>query len=162
MRTIEAIDTELAAAKEELSRVEGMPAEVYSRIVGYYRSVRNWNRGKRQEFSERKMFEVRPGQSQDRMMQSRNLSGAKVLLFVRQACPACPSAKEAASKLGLPVEYVDADADQGLAKAAELRVMSTPTAIFYSAEGKELGRARDARSITSFGAQEQLEAVASL
>jgi len=27
--------------------------EVYSRIVGYYRPVKQWNKGKRQEFSER-------------------------------------------------------------------------------------------------------------
>ena len=28
--------------------------EVYSRVVGYFRPVRNWNEGKRQEFCERK------------------------------------------------------------------------------------------------------------
>lgn len=32
--------------------------EVYARIVGYYRAVRNWNNGKREEFNERKMFAV--------------------------------------------------------------------------------------------------------
>jgi len=35
----------------------GAEAEVYSRIVGYYRSVRNWNRGKQEEFGIRKLFE---------------------------------------------------------------------------------------------------------
>ena len=30
--------------------------EVYSRVVGYLRPVNQWNRGKRQEFSDRKMF----------------------------------------------------------------------------------------------------------
>ncbi|MDY7027448.1 MAG: ribonucleoside triphosphate reductase [Spirochaetota bacterium] len=35
----------------------GADAEVYSRIVGYYRSVRNWNRGKQEEFGIRKLFE---------------------------------------------------------------------------------------------------------
>jgi len=29
------------------------PAEVYSRIVGYYRPLQNWNEGKREEFKER-------------------------------------------------------------------------------------------------------------
>jgi ribonucleoside-triphosphate reductase len=32
--------------------------EVYSRIVGYYRPVQNWNDGKKQEFSERKEYVV--------------------------------------------------------------------------------------------------------
>lgn len=34
----------------------GLQTEVYSRIVGYFRSVRLWNKGKRQEFEERKVF----------------------------------------------------------------------------------------------------------
>jgi len=36
----------------------GRQCEVYSRIVGYFRSVRLWNKGKRQEFDERRTFEV--------------------------------------------------------------------------------------------------------
>ena len=30
--------------------------EVYSRIVGYLRPVQNWNKAKKQEFEERKMY----------------------------------------------------------------------------------------------------------
>lgn len=30
--------------------------EVYSRVVGYLRPVNQWNKGKQQEFSDRKMF----------------------------------------------------------------------------------------------------------
>lgn len=30
--------------------------EVYSRVVGYLRPVSQWNRGKQQEFSDRKEF----------------------------------------------------------------------------------------------------------
>ncbi len=32
--------------------------QVYSRIVGYYSPVSNWNRGKREEFSARRTFKV--------------------------------------------------------------------------------------------------------
>ena len=39
-------------------RVKAVPCEVYSRVVGYFRPVRNWNRGKRQEFEERKTVKV--------------------------------------------------------------------------------------------------------
>lgn len=35
------------------------PCEVYSRIVGYYRPVKQWNQGKQQEFKERKAFKIR-------------------------------------------------------------------------------------------------------
>jgi len=35
-----------------------VPCEVYSRIVGYLRPVQAWNHGKRQEFSDRKTFNV--------------------------------------------------------------------------------------------------------
>jgi len=36
----------------------GGQTEVYSRVVGYFRSVRLWNQGKRQEFEERQNYEV--------------------------------------------------------------------------------------------------------
>jgi hypothetical protein len=32
------------------------PCEVYSRIVGYLRPVKQWNKGKQQEFKERVLF----------------------------------------------------------------------------------------------------------
>ncbi|WP_243155408.1 ribonucleoside triphosphate reductase [Pseudoflavonifractor sp. SW1122] len=36
----------------------GKPAEVYSRITGYYRPVQNWNDGKTQEFHDRQVYQV--------------------------------------------------------------------------------------------------------
>ena len=41
----------------------GRTTEVYSRVCGYYRPVANWNRGKKEEFKDRKVFEV-PGNEQ--------------------------------------------------------------------------------------------------
>jgi ribonucleoside-triphosphate reductase len=32
--------------------------EVYSRVVGYYRPVQNWNKGKQEEFNFRKNFDL--------------------------------------------------------------------------------------------------------
>ncbi|MCD6463633.1 MAG: ribonucleoside triphosphate reductase [Thermotogae bacterium] len=37
----------------------GEETEVYSRVVGYYRPIRNWNDGKRKEFEERKVMNPR-------------------------------------------------------------------------------------------------------
>ena len=30
-----------------------IPCEIYSRVVGYYRPVQQWNKGKKEEFRER-------------------------------------------------------------------------------------------------------------
>lgn len=32
--------------------------EIFSRISGYYRPVQNWNKAKRQEFSERQYLDI--------------------------------------------------------------------------------------------------------
>ena len=40
---------------EERKRI---PCEVYSRIVGYFRPIRNWNKGKRREFMDRKVYNL--------------------------------------------------------------------------------------------------------
>jgi len=36
-----------------VKKVKVIKAEVYSRVVGYYRPVQNWNKGKKEEFKER-------------------------------------------------------------------------------------------------------------
>jgi len=36
-----------------------MPCEVYSRVVGYLRPVRNWNLAKRQEFKDRTPYRIK-------------------------------------------------------------------------------------------------------
>lgn len=33
-----------------------VPCEVYSRVVGYFRPIQNWNKGKKQEFFDRETF----------------------------------------------------------------------------------------------------------
>jgi len=36
----------------------GLKCEIFSRIVGYYRPLDDWNIGKRAEFRERRMFKI--------------------------------------------------------------------------------------------------------
>ncbi|OSS42656.1 Ribonucleotide reductase of class 3 (anaerobic), large subunit [Desulfurella amilsii] len=36
----------------------GCPTEVYSRVVGYYRPVQNWNKGKQEEFKQRLEYDI--------------------------------------------------------------------------------------------------------
>jgi ribonucleoside-triphosphate reductase len=177
MRNIEDIEKDLAAIREALAGVEGTVAEVYSRIVGYYRSVRNWNNGKREEYGERKMFWLPAGKEQttERYAGSgpKPVSAAaavtlvspaqapvletagnneRLLLFVRPACPACPGAKAAANRLGIPVDMVNADTEAGMEEAVRRQVFSTPTAILLTGDGRELGRALDAGGISALAA----------
>jgi hypothetical protein len=43
---------------EKSENVCGLECEIYSRVCGYFRPVRNWNIGKQEEFKERKTFKV--------------------------------------------------------------------------------------------------------
>jgi len=163
MRNLEDIERDLAAAREALSSVEGTPAEVYSRIVGYYRSVRNWNRGKREEYGERRLYTLSDGKTcaaassvsspapkppVSVLKEEHSRSGAgEIFLFIRSSCPACPQAKAAAERLGIPVNLVNADTEEGITEAVRHNVFSTPTAILFSDDGEELNRARDAENI---------------
>jgi hypothetical protein len=36
-----------------------IPVEVYSRVVGYFRPVSQWNKGKQKEFEERHIFNLK-------------------------------------------------------------------------------------------------------
>ena len=36
-----------------------VPAEIWSRVVGFYRPVREWNKGKQSEYLERKSFDTK-------------------------------------------------------------------------------------------------------
>ena len=60
-KKLAAIEKDLGTARDALAAEKGREAEVYSRIVGYYRSVRNWNKGKREEFGDRQVFSAESG-----------------------------------------------------------------------------------------------------
>jgi len=49
----------LEALKEALNNVKGSATEVYSRIVGYFRPISNWNIGKADEFKRRKEYKLK-------------------------------------------------------------------------------------------------------
>ena len=38
--------------------IKKIPVEVYSRVVGYFRPTYDWNKGKREEFNERKTYSL--------------------------------------------------------------------------------------------------------
>lgn len=41
-----------------MSKKCGQKTEVYSRVVGFYRPVKQWNDGKQQEFEDRKTYVI--------------------------------------------------------------------------------------------------------
>jgi len=53
---MEEINKEKAEEKKE--KVLAVKAEVYSRVVGYYRPVQDWNEGKREEFKDRNYHNI--------------------------------------------------------------------------------------------------------
>ncbi len=47
-----------AKTVNEVFSMKKVPCEVYSRVVGYFRPVQNWNEGKKQEFKERIAYKL--------------------------------------------------------------------------------------------------------
>jgi len=57
MRRVGMAEQDKGVEVQESTEVK-VPCEVYSRIVGYLRPVQAWNKGKQQEFAERRTFKV--------------------------------------------------------------------------------------------------------
>lgn len=67
----------------------GTECEVYSRITGYYRPVKNWNDGKAREFKERKVY------SMDMNYGSKETEPVETpILVVTKTCPKCKEAEK--------------------------------------------------------------------
>ena len=64
MNSVREIDERIETLRNELAEVQGTPTEIYARIVGYYRSLKNWNRGKREEYNYRVAY--RPNRLESR------------------------------------------------------------------------------------------------
>lgn len=144
-RTLYNIEKEIAETKRELENVQGTPCEVYARIVGYYRSVKNWNKGKRHEYELRKMF-IEP-KTAPTSQPKKDLAPAAFEIFTRKTCPKCPQVKEYVNSLSMNGIFVDTDTEEGLKTAAAKGVMSTPTVIFYNEAGGEIARCHSVEEI---------------
>ena len=144
-RTIKEIDADIEATRAALADVHGSETEVYARIVGYYRAVRNWNKGKREEYDHRKMFAspARVTQPAAKASASRTADFEKSgrwELFSRKTCPNCPPVQAYMAKLSMRGKTIDVDTDEGLAEAAKKGVFASPTVIVYDESGEESAR----------------------
>lgn len=109
----------------------GKPAEVYSRITGYYRPVQNWNDGKAQEYKNRTVYDM----EQSKFHGSKALpridekeaeitpESGHLYLFTTSTCPNCRIAKQMLE--GQEYELVDAEQNQELVQKYGIRQAPT-------------------------------------
>ncbi len=171
MRTLEEIEKEIAQTQAELENVQGTETEVYARIVGYYRAVRNWNQGKRDEFNHRKMFQIENLDDKQYVLtqadSSCECSQSQVIpqpeveeseievsengyyeIYTRKTCPNCPPVKEFMKNVELTGKAIDVDSDDGLAEAASKGVFAAPTVIVYNKDGSEIARGHSVEELS--------------
>ncbi|MBQ8426239.1 MAG: ribonucleoside triphosphate reductase [Clostridia bacterium] len=113
----------------------GKTTEVYSRITGYYRPIQNWNDGKRKEFEDRKEYNIDTSkfQAKEQACDCKEEKVAKpelegLVLFTRNGCPNCKTAKMMLDKKGVIYSVINAEEDKettlkyGVKKAPTLLV----------------------------------------
>ena len=110
----------------------GEQTEVYSRITGYYRPVRNWNAGKTEEYKERKVYAIDEqravhGKKEENARAKIGCAGLSdgLYLFTSKTCPNCRMAKSVLDKAGVSYAMIDAEEQAELTK--KLGVQSAPT-----------------------------------
>jgi ribonucleoside-triphosphate reductase len=109
----------------------GKPAEVYSRITGYYRPVKNWNIGKTEEFKDRKEYSTIDlfSDSSDRGSAKSNKKEDSVLmLFTTKTCANCDSAKKILDDSGVSYRVMDAAEHQDL--VVKYGILQAPTLVY--------------------------------
>jgi ribonucleoside-triphosphate reductase (formate) len=114
----------------------GEPAEVYSRITGYYRPVQNWNDGKTEEYRERKLYNLNTsrieghGTTRKETAQQESQTAAAgedstIYLFTTKTCPNCKLAKKFLDKAGISYRVVDAEENLDLVENYGIRQAPT-------------------------------------
>ncbi len=113
----------------------GEETEVYSRITGYYRPVKNWNDGKAQEYKDRKLYDLNCSTLKDKSCckeekeESSCTCKAKdgIMLFGTKTCPNCKMAEKLLNKDKIKFEFVDAEENAEMTK--QYGVKQAPTLV---------------------------------
>ena len=116
----------------------GKEAEVYSRITGYYRPVKNWNDGKTQEFKDRKVYDInhshlrKAGRAGSQVTvnstPAQKADSDELLLFTTRTCPNCRQAISLLDKAGIPYRKVVAEESPDL--TTRYGVRQAPTLVY--------------------------------
>lgn len=101
----------------------GRETEVYSRITGYYRPVKNWNDGKSQEFKDRKVYSILDYTSH----KTASAAAEELLLFTTKTCPNCKIARAMLDKAGVGYTAIDAETRPDL--VAQYGIKQAPTLV---------------------------------
>ncbi len=111
----------------------GKETEVYSRITGYYRPVKNWNDGKAEEYKNRKVYDLNNSHLTHDVNCDNCCDDKKcelkdgIMLFTRKSCPNCKTAKSLLDKQNVQYEVIDAEKNADLSK--ELEIKQAPTLV---------------------------------
>ncbi|MBQ0026479.1 MAG: ribonucleoside triphosphate reductase, partial [Lachnospiraceae bacterium] len=127
----------------------GKPAEVYSRITGYYRPVQNWNAGKTQEYADRREYIIesstlkRSGKPapeckvntqganvtvDDKKVEAMHeMADAVPTIYTKEHCPKCKGAEQRFKLAG--IDFTEVNCTQNIDLAKELQITQTPTII---------------------------------
>ncbi len=89
----------------------GEDTEIYSRITGYYRPVKNWNDGKSKEYKMRCTYNLE-GSKEPHSHESKD----GIYLFGTKTCPNCKIAKKLLDEAKIKYEYVDAEKEADTTK----------------------------------------------
>lgn len=125
--------------EEPICPICGKPTEVWSRITGYYRPVQNWNDGKAEEFSERKVYSIiqnslKQNDSSDNketLEKEQSFDNKQsLLLFTTKTCPNCKIVKSMLDSNNVDYQTIDADENVDLVK--EFEIMQAPTLIIFN------------------------------
>lgn len=176
MDRVNKIEKQIKTLTEQRSSANGRETEVYTRIVGYYRAVKNWNKGKREEYNHRKCFssldhsEERKVSAQSAMAESKIIAFSETeaenkedivsyAYFYRKTCPNCPSVKNYIENIQLPGQFIDVDSEEGLEAAKINEIFSVPTVVFSNNKGKEVFRGRNVQEVKNIVPAELVKAV---
>ncbi len=100
----------------------GEETEVYSRITGYYRPIKNWNTGKTKEYSMRKNYDLNCSHlSKEKCEEEKN----KIMLFGTKTCPNCKMAKKLLEDHKIGYQFIDAEERLDLTKKYEVKQAPT-------------------------------------
>ena len=130
----------------------GEETEVYSRITGYYRPVKNWNAGKAQEFKDRNTYKVMNSAPKHDAIRASETAKPEVqephqtvvidepaaaaavkpaegipTMYVKDHCPKCKGAEQRFKIAKVPFETVNCSEHMDIAR--ELNITQTPTII---------------------------------
>ncbi len=109
--------------------------DVYSRVVGYFRPVDNWNGGKKAEFDDRREFVVQKQELEyGESLRNWQKKPTKCLLITTPTCPNCTYVKKQLEEKKFMFEIIDATTELGFEIAKKHHVSSVPAAIFIDDE----------------------------